>query len=480
MKSSHLFVRVAICGLIGMVGQTAAADNQLPYPASCQPAAFAIDTANPFADGTDVVIPPEPTGTDLAPASDGDWMVNEESDCKLKCDPSCGCGGLGLLDAWLTVKPIRSMKAGLKNRFGIESGGWVQLGYTANANDPTDNYNGPLLMNDRAGEAMMNELWLYFSRPVDTGGDGFDIGGRVDLLYGTDWRAALYHGFGLEDRINGQDQLYGFSPAQFYAEVGINNLSIKAGRMTGILGYEVIPPMLGFFYSRSYALCYGEPILITGAMASYKLGDQVTLLGGGHRGVHRFEDNNNKVNFQGGVMWTSCDERTSLAYAMDVGQNDFLTGLFGLEDEYIHSFVFKYQLTPRALYVLQHDLGAGNGVNGYQDAEWYSVGQYLLYTLNEKWSAGARLEWFRDDDGTRVLGLGNLPARGWGAAPGFNGAFTSLTVGLNWKPKINILVRPEIRWDWYDGTTNLVGQLPFDDGNSSDQFTAAVDAVIMF
>jgi hypothetical protein len=477
MKRSTLVWILGLGGWMVVFAGQSRADTMLPRPAGVF---HSISHAWDDAGQMDAAIPPEPEGLDSVLPGDDGWLSDATSECTAICDQGSACGGLGVLDAWLACQPIRSMKSGLKERFGIDSGGWVQIGYTANAGNPADNFNGPLLMNDRAGEAQMNELWLYFSRPVDTEGDGFDIGGRVDLLYGTDWRAALYHGFGLEDRINGQDQLYGFSPAQFYAEVGINNLSIKAGRMTGILGYEVVPPMLSFFYSRSYALCYGEPILITGAMASYQLDDQITLLGGAHQGVHRFEDNNDRLNFQGGVMWTSCDERTSLSYALDIGQNDFLPELFGLEDEYIHSIVFKYQLNPRMLYVLQHDLGAANGVNGYQDAEWYSIGQYLLYTLNEKWSAGGRLEWFRDDDGTRVLGLGNLPARGWGAAPGFNGAFTSLTLGLNWKPRINVLVRPEIRWDWYDGSRNLMGELPFDGGNRSDQFTAAIDAVVMF
>ena len=70
---------------------------------------------------------------------------------------------------------------------------------------------------------------------------------------------------------------------------------------------------------------------------------------------------------------------------------------------------------------------------------------------------------------------------GWSRGlPGFEGSFTSLTMGLNWKPKLNVLVRPEARWDWYDGSTNWGGQLPFDDYTSNDQFTLATDVVIMF
>ena len=61
-----------------------------------------------------------------------------------------------------------------------------------------------------------------------------------------------------------------------YMEVGMDDLSVKIGRMLGILGYETIPPMCNFFYSRSYSMCYGEPLLITGVMGKYKL---INLLG---------------------------------------------------------------------------------------------------------------------------------------------------------------------------------------------------------
>ncbi|MEO2048323.1 MAG: outer membrane beta-barrel protein [Pirellulales bacterium] len=56
--------------------------------------------------------------------------------------------------------------------------------------------------------------------------------------------------------------------------------------MTGILGYEIVLPMGNFFYSHSYALSYGEPILITGMMGTYKVSDQVSVLAGVHQGLH--------------------------------------------------------------------------------------------------------------------------------------------------------------------------------------------------
>lgn len=420
---------------------------------------------------------------------DGCAGVDGVPDCCCNCCDTCDggpCGGCeGLFQRWLDRDPFKLPQAPVLQSLGINTGGWVQAGITVNGEDPGDNFNGPLLTNDRHGEGQMNQLWFFAHRPIDTSDGGFDIGGRVDLLYGTDWRVAYCHGLGFEGdidnaKLNGSDQLYGFSVPQFYTEVGWNNLSVKMGRMTGILGYEIVPPMGNFFYSHSYSICYGEPVLITGLMSNLKVSEQVSLLAGFHQGIHRFEDNNGRLNFQGGVMWNDSEQRLSLAYALDVGRNDFI---FPLGDEYVHSLVMKFQVTPQLLYVLQNDLGWADGIGAAPDAEWYSINQYLLYTLNDKWSAGMRAEWFRDDDGTRIFGVGNLDARGWSppsGTPGYNGHFTELTLGLNWKPKANIFIRPEVRWDWYDGSLNAAGQLPFDAGNSSHQFTCATDLIVTF
>jgi hypothetical protein len=102
--------------------------------------------------------------------------------------------------------------------------------------------------------------------------------------------------------------------------------------------------------------------------------------------------------------------------------------------------------------------------------------------LTEKWSFGLRYEWVRDNDGARVAGIGNvlLTDRGWDGLPGFAGAFNDLSLGLNWRPNKNIVLRPEVRWDWYDGPTNIGGELPYGNGTSREQFTTACDLIVTF
>ena len=365
---------------------------------------------------------------------------------------------------------------------GIRLGGWLQQGITFNSRNPADGYHGPIATNDWDGEYQMNQFWLYLSRPTNTGGCGCDWGGHIDLVYGTDWRYGV--NYGLEDRINGAGQSYGIVIPQAYLEVAYNDLKIRGGHFAGILGYEVVPAVLNPFYSHSYAMSYTEPLLVTGVMADYQLTDQWIVQAGFHRGWMMWEDVNDTLDFMGGVRYTTPSKQSSLSYAVSVGPQD--PG--GNFNRFASSLVWKRKFTPKFEYILQHNLGVEEGTANGRQAEWYGINQYFLYSLNAQWTAGVRVEWLRDDDGTRVWGLGNMPwaaGRAWdGGTPGgtsFAGNFYELTAGLQWRPTPNWLIRPEVRWDWYDGPRDPVdNQFPFNAGASSDQVTFATDVILTY
>jgi hypothetical protein len=361
-------------------------------------------------------------------------------------------------------------------RYGITLGGWIEQGITYNTEAPRDRFNGPVACNDRDREYQLNQLWFFLNRSINTEGCGWDIGGRIDMIYGTDFRYGINRG--LEDRINSLDQYYGLVIPQAYGEIGINNLSVRVGHFAGILSYEQVPAVANFFYSHSYTMCYSDPILVTGALATYKLSDNWSATAGFHRGWMKWEDNNHDLNFMGGVTWTSSDKKGALTFAVDNGADDPA----GEKNRFLYTVIARRQITDKFLYVLQHDLGVeNNGAPAGEDARWYSLAQYFLYTINPCWSAGLRFEWFRDEDGTRVAGVGNLvPGHGWNAPPGFAGDFYELSWGVNWRPTPNLLFRPEVRWDWYNGTTNLAGKLPFDDGNSDSQVLLGMDMIVTY
>ena len=223
-------------------------------------------------------------------------------------------------------------------------------------------------------------------------------------------------------------------------------------------------------------MSFSEIILTTGMEANYKLSENWTLIGGWNLGNQTFEDNNNFVDFLGGLKWHSTDNKTGLSFEISTGADDPAN-----DNIYLYAFVFRRELTKNLLYVAQHNMGGQEHgdlrTGGY--ANWYGLDQYLIYTINSQLSIGSRVEWFRDDDGARVEGIGNLNL-GWDGKPGFRGTFSEATFGLNWRPGSNLVVRPEARWDFYSGTRNIDDQLPFGDGTRSEQFLLATDVILTF
>jgi len=78
----------------------------------------------------------------------------------------------------------------LLNR-GIETYGFIDVGIGANAWGA--DWNGPITFNDRAWQGQMNQLYLINERILKE--DRLSLGGRVDLLYGTDYIYTTATGF---------------------------------------------------------------------------------------------------------------------------------------------------------------------------------------------------------------------------------------------------------------------------------------------
>jgi hypothetical protein len=386
-------------------------------------------------------------------------------------------------------KPWHLPQPCVLQNLGINLGGWLQQGITFNSRNPADGFNGPLTTNDFDSQYQMNQFWMYLVKPTKTDGCGFDIGGRIDAIYGSDWRFGQC--FGLENRFVSPDDFYGLVFPQFYLEVAWNDLTVKLGHFATLTSYEVVPAPLNFFYSHSYLMAgYFDPLLVTGFQADYKLTDNWNLVGGFNRGWNQFEDRDDSWNFLGGVKWASDNKRASLSMMVDTGRQ---LGFIGtVNDRTSLITVFTYKISEKLQYASQYTVGReanGATVPPGTNADWYGMDQYLFYTINKKWSVGSRFEWVRDENGARIAGIGNLvgPNKGWLGPPGYTGSFTDLTFGFNYRPHPNCVLRPEIRWDWYGGAANpnpnRDGQpapLPFDHFTSRSQFTGAVDLIVTF
>jgi putative OmpL-like beta-barrel porin-2 len=390
----------------------------------------------------------------------------EPAACGSACDTACGgcnscssCGSgvclslfpcCGLGDPW-TLQSVLTGDRGACNN--ISYGGWISAGAYGNAHGAANN--GPVGLRGVGDGFTVNQVWGFFEKAADTGGCGWDWGVRADYVFGVDAPDTQAIGSSPQAWDNSWDSArdYGSALPQLYAEVAVNDLTVKMGHFYTIMGYEVAPATGNFFTSHAYTMVYGEPFTHTGVLAEYALYDNVTVWGGWVQGWDTAFDNPRGSNdFLGGISAPLTDA-ISLTWALDVGRDD-LTGF----DYYLQSVVADVTITERLNYVLQSDWGS---VSNGNSAQWYGVNNYLFYAVNDCWKLGSRLEWFRDDDGVRGLAAGEY----WG-----------LTCGVNWQPTANLRVRPELRYDWYNGA----GAQPFDGGNADDQFSGGFDVVVTF
>jgi len=370
--------------------------------------------------------------------------------------------------------------------------GWNVYGFVAAGaatNDDASFFNGPTTFPDYS-DIYMNQLYAITEKKIDTGGCGCDWGGRVDLLYGTDY--IFTQATGLETRETGAPKwnsgpFYGLAMPQAYLELGYNDWSIKAGHFYTPIGYEVVPANGNFFYTHAYTMQYGEPFTHTGALATYKYSDNTSLVGGFVNGWDNFDRVNDTCALIAGFTWNNGDALTVALYGIaspNEAKNVLAVTNPGLEtNRDMYSLVISYQLSDDLLYVFQHDNGYqrdGSTFTADQSAEWYGINQYLLYTINDCWKAGMRFEWFRDDDGARV---GAIRANNPLSPGGFAGNFYDLALGLNWTPHANFIVRPEVRYDWFDGDILPGSNGPFDTGNApgdDEQLLAAMDIIFLW
>ncbi|MGZ5052881.1 MAG: porin [Methylobacter sp.] len=404
----------------------------------------------------------------------------------------------------------------MKN-LGLKVGGWANAGITYNAAAPANNFNGPVTFGDRSGEFQLNQLNLFAQRAVAAEGDAWDFGGRFDAMFGTDSIFTQAYGVPAFDvntgqplnrghwdlnLLNSNNRFYDLAFPQAYAEayapIG-NGLNIKAGHFYTPIGYETVPAPDNFFYTHAYTMQYGEPFTHTGVMGNYAVDNNWSVMGGAVTGsaTGGWDGNWDKQlgNWGGlaGATWTSDDKGTSFN----------ASGTYGGTSEHssktwaLYSLVLKHNITDKTHLMLQHDHGFANGVltsnltTPLQDAQWYGINMHLTYDVKDNLTAGIRGEWFRDQNGFRVGAPGRVAAATDGLGnsyaisgqpnnstsnSGYGASYYAVTAGLNWKPMKWLNIRPNVRYDWVDGTVVATGgqYRPFGNGKQ-DQFLFSTD-----
>ncbi|MCA8996800.1 MAG: porin [Planctomycetaceae bacterium] len=355
-------------------------------------------------------------------------------DCCFSCEDECSCY---LVDwEWDLGDEIFCEDS------GWDVGGWVQMGYHNRSTG---------LFNQHPGNFNLHQMWLFAEKVAD-GSCGLDWGGRVDFMYGVD--AADTQAFGNNpgrwDFQNGWDHgIYGFALPQLYGEVAYGDVSVKAGHFYTLLGYEVVTAPDNFFYSHAFTMYNSEAFTHTGVLGTWAVSDDVTAYGGWtlgwDTGFDQFAGGN---SFLGGASASVTDDVT-VTYILTAGD-------LGWRGEgYSHSIVADVALTDELNYVFQSDYLAAenNGAPGQFDT--IGINQYLFYWMSDCVGLGGRAEWWKAN-GT---------------------SYYSITGGVNYKPAANIVIRPELRYQWSPAHNDDPGiaAVPVDEGA-----IFGIDAIITF
>ena len=405
----------------------------------------------------------------------------------------------------------------------IKMGGWLNQSYTWNPQHPQNGFNGPVTWTDRSNSYELNQLYYWIERTCDNGGDGWAWGARADFLFGTDYR------FNTESNLEtrwqfqgpknmGNNRFYGLDYLQFYGEVAYNDSKVKIGHFLSPVGYEVIPTTGNFFPTLPYIFQYGEPFTHTGANWTYKVDDTLSVSNGLIRGWDNFGNNNPHLGYLG-TLTKTFEDKSSYAmvfiWSQEANQNN--NNLQAANQagapinnahtpRFIWTHAYTKPITEKLNYVFQFDYaqqtdalynntasGSGNG----RLARWYGWNQYLFYKVSDCWTWGTRFDIWRDEEGFRMGSfLGNtnngLATRGLGTNyNSFAGTNFEWSVGANWRPNGNTVIRPVIRWDMFqgnqgwsanqqfvNGTTNVTR--PYDNGTKDWQILIGFDWITLF
>jgi hypothetical protein len=297
---------------------------------------------------------------------------------------------------------------------------------------------------------------------------GFEWGFGIDLRYGQDEAIT----FGLDDELSineGKDNKWllpqWFATAHLPFGAGV---TVLAGSFFSPVGYEIGAPVdpPTAFYTHSYAFAY-QPVKHVGVLASVRL-PVAPELGmwavelGVVQGWNNLQDNNRDKTLIANLRWRSVDFRTWVDLESIVGNEQSEDGITDQTRPFnavssdgskllrnFHSLTVTHRFDGRRRSALQAIYGRQEGGDvpadannppGFlitEDSAWYGINANYYHRLRDDLQLAVRAEWLRDDKGAHAL----LPA----------GDYHGVTVNAAWWATPEVRIRPEVRYDWYDG-----------------------------
>ncbi len=373
----------------------------------------------------------------VTPASCDEDSCDPGCECGDPCDCGCGVGAVGLfsgIGGGCLENFTLASALGLEDSW-LEIGGWTQIAYY-DRQEPLSVTRGDLgSFDDVPRELQVAQQWFYAGKTAD-GSNGLDWGFRGDFIYGTQAQKTQAFGNPGNEWDNGWDNgVYGWAIPQAYGEIAVGDFSAKVGHFFTPLGYEVIPATGNFFFSHALTMYNSEPFTHTGVLTQYTGFEGLTLYNGWTAGWDTgFTNANGGSNYLGGFTAQMVDS-VSFTYLLTYGNFGLKDG--GGDDSYSHSVVMNASLTDKLSYIFQTDYLSTDENNdaGNPRIDNVGVNQYLIYQWNDVIGFGTRLEWWK--------GAGPF------APYNTHSSKYEATGGVNIKLLGNLMIRPEVRKDWY-------------------------------
>lgn len=328
-------------------------------------------------------------------------------------------------------------------KFNLQLSGFTEVGFTGRLIGGQD----PLPLRGWEGihpnSAHLNQLLWTAERDYD-GGKRFDIGAQFVGLFGLNAESSHANGLLQNSGHAGSDAWFDilYTNIQLWFKTGEESgLEILGGKFASPIGYEETESVNNLLVSHGLLSVLTEPYTHTGVRATYYLNRRFSLFFAPVEGWDVFKDNNHAWTFLAGGTLESREKmgdspRYSLTMLADTGPEepdntrDYRT---------LAEVIFTQWLTARLAQTVNTDIGVEPQAVDDKTAEWGGIAYYLSYVLNDYATPACRIEWFRD-------------VRGF--LTGYPGSFFDLTFDTAITPLPShpilkdLLVRPEIRWDF--------------------------------
>jgi hypothetical protein len=379
--------------------------------------------------------------------------------------------------------------------------GWIQNSFTYNANGRGGGVNFGVDPNFKPNQWMGNQYYVITEKPLRQD-DKVNFGFRMDNMLGNDWQFTYMQG--LFNRAFPNGWFAGYDMPQLFGEVHLpiltaGGIDFKGGRWYTITGFDVIPAPDRLMLSLPYSFTFGQPFTHVGVLTTLHLTDKLDLYNGSINGWDRWINQRYIWGYIGGFSWTSRNDNHKLNFAVAWGPNQFpsflpanqpiyptgyinvpsVAGLnntgYHRNDRTLFTVVYNHKWTGKLTQITGTGGGAERAIPGLgaplidgvpQNAQakydtWYGFVNAFVYAFTDNLSGIWRSEVFWDTNGART---GKL----------VGDRYYEMTLGVRYKPKDWLLIRPEARYDWSQFHPAYAND------TRKSQFTLGIDVILSF